>query len=197
MKRQQCLHISNLQYIAPRISLLRKSSPITSERIYYDQILTPYPQDTKAFLYYSTSPEKPRIAGEIRLRVTSGNDPGFFKSGSDLLRPDGRPWSLPLYILSKAFLPLYEKLREDRFISDDFHSVLEALPSRRYQFELSQVLYRLNDTFIIDFSSRTVFFVITERGVERLPFDGVFLDEHKSGRYRGAYTSHHLSIFLY
>ena len=28
----------------------------------------PYPQDTKAFLYYSISPGKPRIAGELRLK---------------------------------------------------------------------------------------------------------------------------------
>jgi hypothetical protein len=41
-----------------------------------------FPPDTKAFLYYFTSPEKPRIAGELRLRVASSDDPASFKSGS-------------------------------------------------------------------------------------------------------------------
>ena len=43
------------------------------------------PPDTNAFLYYFTLPEKPRIAGELCLRVLSNDDLASFESGSDLL----------------------------------------------------------------------------------------------------------------
>ena len=77
------------------------------------------------------SPEKPRIAGELRLRVTSSNDTAFFESGWDLLRPDGQIWSRSLFHLSKFYHPLYEKLREDQLIPDDLDKVLAAFPSKK------------------------------------------------------------------
>ena len=72
-----------------------------------------YPPDTKAFLYYYRSPERPRIAGELRLRVASGDDFASFESGTDLLRPNGQLWFRPLYALPKHYPPLYKKLSED------------------------------------------------------------------------------------
>jgi hypothetical protein len=204
-KKQQCFHIGDIQLFKPRISLLKQSSPVTTELLFYDKTSagnrgkpTPYPPDTKAFLYYSMSPEKPRIAGELRLRVASSNDAAFFESGSDLLRPDGRLWSRPLYNLSKYYPLLYEKLREDHLVPDDLDRVLAALPSKRHK---NRFLYTLNDTFIVDFSSSGMcFFVITEQGVHLLPFYEVFLDKRvgcMAKPYIGAYTSHRLSILLY
>ena len=77
------------------------------------------------------SPEKPRIARELRLRVTSSNDTAFFESGWDLLRLDGQIWSRSLFHLSKFYHPLYEKLREDHLIPDDLDKVLAAFPSKK------------------------------------------------------------------
>jgi hypothetical protein len=88
-----------------------------------------YPLDTKAFLYYFMSPEKLPITGELRLRVASSDDPASFESGSDLLRTNGWPWSRPIYLLSKYYLPLYKKLREERLVPDDLDAVLSTLPS--------------------------------------------------------------------
>jgi hypothetical protein len=139
------------------------------------------------------SPDKSRIAGELRLRVTSSDDAASFESGSDLLQPDGRLWSRPLYALFKFLSPLYEKLREDRLIPDDLDTALAALPSRTPKYHRSHILYTLNDTFTVDFSSTTIFCAITEQGVQRLPFDNVFIDSRASSRvkpYTGAYTSH-------
>ena len=163
--------------------------------------MVPYPTDTRAFLYYSMSPEKPRIAGELRLRVTSSCDPVSFESGSDLLRPDGRPWSRPLFSLSKYYLSLYERLREDGLIPDDLHTALATLPSKRYRYHRSNVLYTLNDTFTVDFSSSgTFFFLITEQGVKSLALFKLFSVRHENRDPRpftGAYSSLHLSILLY
>ena len=124
------------------------------------------PTRHESILYYSRSSEKPRIAGELRLRVTS-NDAASFESGSDLLRTDGRVWSRPLYSISKHYPSLYEKLREDRLIPEDLDIVLSTLPSRGQSCIRSHFFYTLNDTFIVDFSSSwKSFFVITEQGLK-------------------------------
>jgi hypothetical protein len=98
-----------------------------------------------------TLPEKPRIAAELRLRVTSSGDPTSFESGSDLLKLNGQPWSRPLCVLSKYYKPLYEKLREDRLVPDDFDTILSTLTSGFPRYNRSQLLYTLNDTFIVGF----------------------------------------------
>jgi hypothetical protein len=157
-----------------------------------------YPLDTKAFLYYSMLPGKPRIAGEMRLRLTSSDDPASFESGSDLLHPNGQPWSRALFSLAKYYSPLYQKLREEGFVPDDLDAALSTLPHiRRSHYHF---LYTLNDTFTIDFSStRSSLSAITEQDVERLVLDKLFVDyrELQSTPYTGAYTNHHLSILLY
>ena len=157
-----------------------------------------YPPDTKAFLYYFTSPEKPRIAGELRLRVTSSDDPASFESGSDLLLTNGQPWLRPLFSLPRYYSPLYELVREDRLVPDDLDAVLSTLfPSGFPRYRRRQILYALNDTFIVDFSSAVTYFtVITERGVEWITLFAFYESREMCGStpYTGAYTNHHLSI---
>jgi hypothetical protein len=170
----------------------------------------PYPPDMKAFLYFYIWPEKPRIAGELRLRVTSSDDAASFESGSDLLGIHGQPWSRPLCILPKYNPPLYEKLREEGFIPEDLDRALSTFPSNtlpsnklRYS-PTRQCLYTLNDTFIVDFSNHEHLYVITEKSIERLPIKKIFLDCRSGERcnkapYTGAHTSlyRYLSLILY
>jgi hypothetical protein len=206
-KNQQRFHISGHPSIGPRISLLNQSSPVRVPRLDYVQrkqiikdptirTLVPYPQDTNAFLYYFMPPDKPPIGGELRFRVTSSDDPASFGSGSDLLRPDSLPWSRSLFALSKYYFPLYEKLREERFVSDDLDAALLTLPSFKANHVQSQRLYTLNDTFIVDFSKPKKTFVITEQGVEILQLGQTFFDVREKkceyAPYTGAYTNHHL-----
>jgi len=147
------------------------------------------------------SPGKPRIGGELRLRVTSSDDPASFERGSDLLLTNGRPWSRPLYALSKYCPPLYEKLREERFVPDDLDTALSTIPSRQPRYHFRRLLYTLNDTFTLDFSTtESRLFIITEQGVESLILKYLFFDVRELQRstpYTGAYTNHHLSILLY
>jgi hypothetical protein len=153
-----------------------------------------FPPDIKAFLYYFTHPEKPPIAGELRLRVTSSDDPASFESGSDLLKPHGQPWSRPLFVVSRFYIPLYEKLREERLVSDDLDSVLSTFPLKLPSYGRNQYLYTLNDTFIVDFGTQhPCFRVITEQGMEVLDFIGLFYEDRGGSRitpYTGAYTNH-------
>jgi hypothetical protein len=162
-----------------------------------------YPPDTTGFLYYSTSPEKPRIAGELRLRVTSSDDAASFDSGSDLLLNNGRPWMRPLYALSKFYPILYGKLREEQLVQDDLDAALSNLPSEHLLYRRSAFLYSLKDTFIVDFRNiESNFFVITEQGVERLSLYRLFSDSrgnHPGGRrpYTGSYANRYLSVLQY
>ena len=117
--------------------------------------------------------------------------------GSDILRTDGLPWSRPHYALSKYYLPLYEKLKEERLVSADLDRVLLTLPAARLIYSRSHILYTLNDTFILDFSIlKPSFFVITEQGVESLIVDFRGMYRESCTLYTGAYTNHRLSILL-
>ena len=165
----------------------------------YDELgktRVPCPPDTKVFLYYCIPPEKPRIAGELRLRVTSSDDPASFESGSDLLRSNGQPWSRPLHALPKYYNPLYEKLREDQLVPDDLDAALSTLPSPYPKYRRSHHFYSLNDTFILNFCHPMVLLVITEQGTERVPLMKMFSDSHdqRKSPYTGAYTIYNLYI---
>ena len=154
----------------------------------------PYPRDTNAFLYYTAPPERPRIAGELRLRITPSDDPASFASGTDLLRSNGQPWSRPLWSLSKQCLFLYTKLREEGLVSDDVDSILSTWPTKKLKHSLSQILYTLNDTFIVDFSHNALRLpVLTEKGIETIHFRSQFTDLralYRGEPYTGAYTHH-------
>ena len=153
----------------------------------------PYPPDTTAFLYYFMSSEKPRIGGELRLRVASSDDYASFESGYDLLKSNGQPWSRSLYRLSKYFIPLYEKLREEGIVPDDLHEILSTFPLNVHR---CQLLYTLNDTFIVDFSSHGLSFnVITEKkGMEKVRFIGTFVE--KRSTHMTPYTGVHIQITI-
>ena len=203
-KKQQPLPIGDIQYFVPRISLFKQPSPVSSLRLGYSMIRgvqLPFPPVTKAFLYYFTPPEKPRIAGELRFRIASSNDLASFKSGSDLMRTDGQPWSRPLLSLLQHYFPLYEKLREDRLVPDDLDETLSALRPSRFSYQRCQILYSLNDTFILHFGQcEHHFSIVTEQGVASLPFRDQFYDRRRMRKctpYTGSFTSHLLSILLY
>ena len=173
-KKQQRLHISDLKSFTPHIMLHNQSRHVISRNITYDRT-TPYPPDTKAFLYFFTSPEKTRLSGELRFRVASSDDPASFETGSDLMKINGQTWSRPLIDLSKCYNPLYEKLREELLVPDDLDAVLSTFPRGSTQVRQSQFLYTLNDAFIVDLTSHEkILNVVTEQGIKSLRLCSLF-----------------------
>jgi hypothetical protein len=211
-KKQQRFQIGNKRCFMPSVTLHNHLSPVPAARLYYDQsrlnnelgnlIFQSFPPDTKAFLYFFTSPIKSRLAGELRLRVAPSDNFASFESGSDLLLSNGQPWSHPLSGLPKHYIPLYKKLKEDRLVPDDLDAVLSTFSQRfsRYH-RRTQRLYTLNDAFIVDFSSVEVSLsATTEQGMEVIRLAGPFF-EYRNGihylrPYTGAYINHHSSILL-
>ena len=104
---------------------------------------------------------------------------------------DGQLWSRPLYSLSKYYVPLYEKLREDRLLPDDLVTALalSTFPLRKIFYHRSHFHYTLNDTFTVDFSKRRSFFIVViEQGVEGLVLNQVFCDHRAMHRGKRPYT---------
>jgi hypothetical protein len=185
-KKQRSFSISNIRSFAPHLTL-HKVTLRTAPLVYdpTDRMNLLYPPDTKAFLYYTTPPGRPRIAGELRLRVVSNDNPASFASGSDLLRTNGQPWSRPLHVLPRYYSVVYEKLREERLVPDDLHAALMNLSKTHSRYSRSQFLFTLHDTFIIDFFKITqVLRVVTEKGTETLPFMKSFSEKREPSRSR-------------
>ena len=157
----------------------------------------PFPPDTNAFLYYFMPPEKSRTSGELRLRVTASDDPASFESGSDLLRPNGQPWSRTLSILPKYYSPLYQKLREEGFVPDDLDRVLLTSPTIIPRCNLNRRrLYTLNDPFIVNFGGFVSFLFLAKQAVEMLMHFKIFADHRgkiAGAPFTGAHTNLHLS----
>ena len=195
-EKKQCrFHIGNMQEFYPYVALHNQSNPVKALALYYHRKLKlcpTYPSDTSAFLYYFTTSENPRIAGQLRLRVATSDDHASFESGSDLMRLDGQPWSRSLCTVSNYYPPLYGKLREEGLVPDDLDAVLSTFTRA----PRGQQIYTLNDTFIVDFSRLQLSLtVVTEEGMETLEFV-LFCDTRPTRvlPYTGAYTNHHLPI---
>ena len=178
--------------------LHNQPGPVVGPRLLYDtsrEGLTSYPPDIKAFLYYSSLPGRPRLAGELRLRATSRDDPTSFESGYDLLGSNGQPWSRPLLMLSRcsSYIPLYKRLRNDGLVSNDLDAIISTFPGSSNIYYRGQQLYTLNDTFMVDFSKEILHLtVITEQGLEMLHIYKTFFDKQVAPfapPYRGAYKS--------
>ena len=83
-------------------------------------------------------------------------------------------------LAKKSLRSPYEKLREEKFIPDDLDRVLATLPKKFIKYSRNNVLYTLNDAFIVNFGARSQnFFIITEQGLERLIFYRFFFDRRR------------------
>ncbi len=95
LPRVQTLNPKNLtEYDFRDISGRETASPLIGRFKYLKYGV--YPKQTTGFNYYWTHPDLPATAGQLRFRLTPSRDPSLFKSGSDLLRPNGLPWSVSM-----------------------------------------------------------------------------------------------------
>ena len=128
------------------------------------------------------SPENPRIAGELRLLVTSSNDAAFSKvdrTSCDRMVRYGRIH----FILFQNIFCMKNWGKIDLF---------------RKTCKFRQILYTLNDTFIVNFSSpRTVFFIITEQGVHYHWMMYFLIVVVSAWVDKGEYKNYHLSTPIF
>ncbi|KZP04136.1 hypothetical protein FIBSPDRAFT_1054883 [Athelia psychrophila] len=88
-----------------------------------------FPAGSRGFLYLSQVDEL-QPSWQIRFRVTDSNSPEAFESGTDLLLPDQRPWSVALRALGEVQLAALQKvLARDGLVGDALLSVRPRLQS--------------------------------------------------------------------
>ncbi|KAF8968796.1 hypothetical protein BDZ97DRAFT_1755085 [Flammula alnicola] len=140
---------------------------------------SPWPEDAMGFLYYHNPPNRPRIAGELRFRATSSDDPSTFATAKDFCLPSGQVWTRPLFSVATqpATYPLYQRLLQDGFVPPDLDKSLQGLPRLSIMYSRCQLLYDLQDTFLLDLSRQWhSLMVITEKKVVPIVWLRQFLD---------------------
>ncbi|KAK0216548.1 hypothetical protein EDD85DRAFT_435829 [Armillaria nabsnona] len=130
-----------------------------------------YPNQTTGFYYYWTHPDLPPTAGQLRFRLTPSNDPSLFKSGSDLLKPNGLPWTVSvarLFGLQKAYYA--HILLEDGLVTKDLISSEYFRLHRQHRLQLQSVLLQsFEEVFPLDLPCRSqALNMVTPRGVESI-----------------------------
>lgn len=168
-------------------------------RLYYfnkENTNSPFPENTNGYLYYRTpSQDRPRLSGSFRFRVlpSTSDSPEDFGEGTDLLRPDGRPWELSLYnaVQSPGFAPLIQKILNEKLLEPDLIDAVAKLPQISLKRNSDGVLYTLSDPFTLSVGKTKLMTLITEDRLEnfrirplydlvlrQFPFTGILLSNN-------------------
>ena len=164
--KQPTLDLSGKRHV---IFCFRFNEEYQKIRVYYyfkENIHSPFPENTHGYLYYCTPPQdRPPVSGSFRFRVLPStlDRPKDFAEGTDLLRPDGRPWELPLYsaIHSQGYAPLVRKLLNENLLKKDLLDAVAKLPQTNLR-NPGGVLYTLSDPFTLSLSQDKFLTIITE-----------------------------------
>ncbi len=152
-----------------------------------------FPEGTHGFFYYFSPDWAPRLAGQLRFRITSSPDPASFSSGTDLQR-NGVPWSKSLASMSRwndGFDMLQHSLSRDNLVSEDTLSLcrrVASLPRRNPP----RILYAFGQPFYMKFGSKSAMHVIdTSNDTEDFIFVIWALPRRNNQRvYPSTYRSH-------
>ncbi|KAF5388291.1 hypothetical protein D9615_000821 [Tricholomella constricta] len=137
----------------------------------------PYPPDAQGFFYFRPS-EYPLDPGEIRFRRTSSRNPSKFKTGKDLLRPEGYPWciKLPSIASQKSFAPIRAHLLKEELVS-------EAVMQRSAQVGITRPgpfqIYTLEQPFYINFGTYPSVIMVSANGKQMTRLMYMFRDNRK------------------
>lgn len=114
-----------------------------------------FPPNCSGFLYYDAVDAEHPASGQIRFRVTGSPDPASFGRGHDLLRPNGRPWAIPLPNVScrKGYQALAALLVSSKLIPQSTMDALAAMKS--VLMAATPAVSRGNLRFVMDFKAGT------------------------------------------
>ncbi|CAA7262207.1 unnamed protein product [Cyclocybe aegerita] len=142
----------------------------------------PWPNNSRGFLYYFSPPDRPRIAGELRFRLTESDDPSTFGSGKDIrVSSTNEPWRRPLYSLAQnphaQTRPLYDQLVEQELVPSALAAALDKLPKLSLMYTRCRILHTLDDPFPLDLAANWQSMVaISEEGVGQISLLKQFRD---------------------
>ncbi|KIM71680.1 hypothetical protein PILCRDRAFT_820866 [Piloderma croceum F 1598] len=161
--------------------VLRSASYYTGDRRHF-------PEGTRGFLYYcQPNPGAPLVAGQIRFRLTPGNDPASFIQGSDLLMPNGLPWSIPLLMIAGEKIKdqgdsatgIWQQLVDDGLVTptllETWGATMKA--SKLAPIPSSRIIHSFGQLFHVDFDLNCFyFFLLTMNQLRRQRYYGLFTE---------------------
>jgi hypothetical protein len=163
-----------------------------------------FPEGTRGFLYYH-SPEAsdPPTAGEIRFRLTTGNDPASFNQGSDLRAPNGLPWIIHLLATventggggKQIYQPIKQLLVDDRLVTPALLETCAAMVNASgHPRRNSRIIHSFGQLFHIKFDAR-VFkcFILSKTHLYRLFYNNFSIEKHRYG-YFAAYSGGYINM---
>lgn len=114
----------------------------------------PFPNGTRGFYYFRDAGAKaPKIAGEIRFRVTPNESPASFPGGVDLLLPNAMPWRIPLLCISQnlAYKGIRQTLLQDKLVDKRTIDLCRRLQSQEPVHRSSRIIHSFGQLFSIRF----------------------------------------------
>lgn len=129
LQPSDCLDLAGVReptILTPQASFtIRYESPLENPKS-SRRIHTPFPYPTRGFLYMLLPENESQPKWQIRFRITSSDSPESFASGTDLLRPTRKLWSVQK-LGQKTLSSLRELLGQDGMMSDALVSAYSAL----------------------------------------------------------------------
>jgi len=141
-----------------------------------------FPAEARGFLYYHPpTGNSPPAAGEIRFRLTSGDNPESFQVGRDFQdRKTGFPWRIPLLVMTedvRKYTPFRQLLLADGFVTPAFmRKCNEMTKALGYRVQRnSAIIHSLGHLFHFEFTKTgMIFLVLTKKNLHRIRLPGFF-----------------------
>ena len=172
-------------------------STLISRFRYYG--LSRFPDGTRGFLYYQPpNPGAPPAAGNLRFRLTPGNNPASFNQGGDLQLPNGLPWGASLLAIAR-WPRRYQHIRQ--LLIDDGLVTPALLESTIMMNNLgfrpvtkSRIIHSFGQLFHVDFSATQIMFhTLSTNELKHRHYWSFFAEQNANRKliapYQGEYTS--------
>ncbi|PBK69446.1 hypothetical protein ARMSODRAFT_1018853 [Armillaria solidipes] len=190
----QCIKDTDIHdlsfYKKPRIQTVVRNEKYSFRVDYATDVLNEkskylvFPPRTKGFLYYHQ--QRDSLPGEVRFCLADVSDT---HTGTDLLLPNGLPWSIPLWYIVSAprYKILLQKLIVDGLVSTELVQRCEwmfpAVWTRRRR--RATVLVNWNDVFAVTLNAKQTKLWIAGESAKK---EVVLLTERMLGEYAGEST---------
>ena len=159
-----------------------------------------FPEGTRGFLYYHSPPAGvPPAAGELRFRLTPGDDPASFDQGSDLQTETGLPWCIPIlklgaYAKSQNYQIIRKLLHDDGFLTPALLETYAAvLNASKHCPNGGRIIHSFGQLFHIRFdATKFDFYTLSMSQLQYRRFSGFYYDKASGNApYSGEYTRIH------
>ncbi|KAJ6546031.1 hypothetical protein DFH09DRAFT_1040323 [Mycena vulgaris] len=124
----------------------------------------PFPAHARGFLYYHFPHGTTPLEGGLRFRCITGNSPSSFPRGHDLLGTSGFPWqiSLPQLACRAGYAWIAEQLLQENLVTQEQLAQCQRVFGHRNSIYPHHLLFHLDSTFLLKFSSQVVLTVVGE-----------------------------------